>query len=149
MLCCALALGCGEGLGNPFGGSQWDVGTHHISFSHGVADWQTATDTLVLKFNLLTGSAYPDATVTVADISTLSVNQPKVVPVHIAISQDTTYESNQSDLGAQATLTFSRLDLTTLGGVSGTITGNARRVPDDGLQPVTLEASFDDTPITN
>ena len=144
-----LLTGCGEGVGNPFSGSQWDVGVHHVSFSHAVAEWDTAEDMLILKFDLLSGSSYPTARVTINEVSTLAVNSPRQATVKISISKNLSYESNIPDQDAQAVITFTRLDLNTLGGVSGTITGKSQNMGDQSEQPADLFAAFDDVAITN
>jgi len=145
---CLVATGC-EGSGNPFAGSQWDVGVHHVSFSQGVAEWNTAENKLELKYGLLSGATYPNALVVIDEVTTLTINQPREVSLTINISQDMTYEADPTLAPASCTVTFTRLDLTTLGGASGTITGLARRVGYPGEAPVVLTASFDDMVITN
>lgn len=151
LLVIALSFtGCnGEGVGNPFGGSQWTVGQHHLSFSKGVADWDTANNRLVLKFSLSSGATYPNAEVIVEGVTTLAINVPKLVTVKIAIDMNTHYESKPSDTGAQATVTFTRLDITNLGGVSGEITGLTRSDENPSETPVNLQASFKNMPVTN
>jgi len=145
---CLFSLGCGEGVANPFAGSQWDVGSNHVSFSHGVAQWDTVHNSLKLKFNLLSGTTYPDAVVEVANVTTLAVNDPREASVTISISQGMTYETITGDADASATITFSRLDLTTLGAASGTITGQLKRVEDPSEPPAVFTAGFDSAPIT-
>jgi hypothetical protein len=147
ILALVLLAGCeGDQL---FVGSQWDVGDNHVSFSHGVAEWDTADNKLVLKFDLITGSSYPTAQVTVEKVSTLGVNQSREVAVKINLSKDESFESKPSDTEATAAIIFTRFDISPFGGVTGTIEGMARSVENPGDAPVLLEASFTDVPITN
>jgi hypothetical protein len=149
VLAMLLMAGCGDDIANPFTGSQWDVADNHISFSHAVAEWDTADNKLVLKFDLLSGSSYPTATVTVEKVTTLAINSPREVTVKISISNGVTYESKPTDTDAQATITFTQLDLTTFGAASGTITGMAQRTENLSEAPVELSADFNGVPITN
>jgi len=144
----AILAGC-EGAGNPFTGSQWDIGVHHVSFSHAVADWDTANNRLELKFDLLSGATYPHALVTIDEVSTLTTNQPRDVDITVAISQGMTYECVAGDPDINATITLTRLDLAPVGGVSGTITGMARRVENPSDAPVALTASFENVVVMN
>ncbi len=144
----AILLGC-ESSGNPFAGSQWDVGIHHLSFSQVVAEWDTANNRMILKFGLLSGSSYPNAEVVVDGVTTLTVNQPRDCDVTVAVSQGEEYECIAGDADINATITFTRFDLGPLGAVSGQLTGIAQRigVPSDPL--VDLEGSFNDVIVTN
>ncbi len=144
-----LFIGCNEGTGNPFTGSQWDVGQHHVSFSHAVAEWNTAENALILKFDLLSGSTYPDAVVRVEEVSTLTVNVPREVTVNLAISQTLNFECDPDDPDASATITFTRFDLAPLGAVSGYIEGNAKWLEEPGEAPVALIAQFENVIVTN
>ena len=145
---CLVATAC-EGTGNPFAGSQWDVGVHHVSFSHGVAEWNTAENRLELKFDLLSGATYPNALVVVDEVTTLTINSPREVTVRINISQNLSYEADPAFSGANATVTFTRLDLDPLGAVSGTIDGTVRDVLNPTDPPVALQATFADMIVTN
>ncbi len=149
LLTCLLFCGCNSGTGNPFAGSQWDAGVHHISFTQTVAEWNTALNRLELKFGLLSGSSYPNAIVIVEEVTTLTVNQPRDVTVNLEISQDLVFQVDPTFPDTNATITFTQLDLNTLGAVSGTITGMAREVGAPGLDPVALTAGFDQVIITN
>jgi hypothetical protein len=144
-----LLTGCGESVGNPFTGSQWDVGVHHVSFSQAVAEWNTADNTLILKFDLLSGSSYPTARVTINEVTTLAVNSPRQATVQISISKDLSFESNIPDPDAQAVITFTRLDLNPLGGVSGTITGMSQNMGNQSEPPVDMFAAFENVPVIN
>ena len=147
ILALVLLAGCeGDQL---FTGSQWDVGDNHVSFSHGVAELDTAGNRLLLKFDLISGSSYPTAQATVENISTLSVNQSREVTVRLSLSQSETFESKPADTEATATIIFTRFDISPFGGVTGTIEGMARSIENPGDAPVLLEASFTDVPITN
>jgi len=143
-----LGFGC-ESSGNPFAGSQWDVGVHHLSFSRGTAEWDTANNQLILKFDLLSGSSYPTAEVTVESVTTLDVGDTRNADIHIAISQGMEYECVAGDADYNATVTFTRLDLTPLGAVSGTIQGTARRIGDPSEPPVDVTGEFQDVIVTN
>jgi len=151
LLMTAMILGgCGgNGIANPFSGSVWKVGIHNVSFSHAVAKWDTANNRLDLKFNLITGTTYPDAVVSVPEVTTLTVNNPRSATVVIAIADGITYTCDPSNPHATATVIFSRLDLNPLGGVSGRIDGMAQRVEDPDEPPVEIHATFNSVPITN
>ena len=149
LLCLPLALillaGCeGDQL---FMGSQWDVGGNHISFSHAVAEFD-GYQTIELKFNRLSGSSWPNAQVTVEDLIHLSITQGEAT-VRINLSPTVSFISQPSDTEANAYVTFTWLDLSTYGSVSGTIEGMARSVEHPGDAPVLLQASFTDVPIKN
>jgi hypothetical protein len=146
---CLFGLGCGSGIGNPFAGGQFDVGEHHLSFSHSVAEWDTAHDKLVLKFDLLTGSAFPYAAVTVEEVSTIQVDKQREVKVDIFLSEDKSYKSSPDLPDANAMITFSQFDLSPVGAVSGTISGLAQWVEEPIETPVDLVAEFQDVPIAN
>jgi len=144
-----FSAGCNEGTGNPFAGSQWDVGEHHVSFSHAVADWNTTANRLDLKFDLLSGATYPDATVLVDSVSTLTVNTPRQCSITISVAQGITYECDPADPDAVAEITFTRLDLGPLGAVTGTITGMAKSVENPADAPVEITASFENVAVVN
>jgi hypothetical protein len=148
VLIAVAGMGC-ESTGNPFTGSQWDVGANHLSFSHAVAEWDTANNQMILKFDLLSGSSYPTAEVTVKGVTTLSVGDTRDADVHVAISQGVEYECIAGDADVNATVTFTRLDLNPLGGVSGHITGMARRIGDPSEPLATLTGDFSDVIVTN
>jgi hypothetical protein len=141
--------GCNSGIGNPFAGGQFDVGSHHLSFSHAVADWQTANDRMVLKFDLLSGSSFPTASVTIENISTVQVNVEYDTTVDIAISQGNTYKSSPTTAGATAKIKFTQFDLSPTGAVTGIITGMAQSVENPSQAPVDLAADFADVLISN
>ena len=149
VLLLVMSAGCDEGTGNPFAGSQWDVGIHHVSFSHAVADWNTTENNLELKFDLLSGATYPDAVVLIDTVTTLAVNTPRECPITIIISQDLQFYCDPSDPDATAEITFTRLDLSPLGAVSGTITGWAKNSDDPGEPAVAISASFENIPVVN
>jgi hypothetical protein len=146
---CLFAMGCENGIGNPFAGAQFDVGDHHLSFSHAVADWDTANDRLVLKFDLLSGSSYPTATVTVENVSTIEANVQRAVTVDVAVSANTSYKSASNIPNANAMITFSQFDLGPVGAVSGTNSGAAQSVQNPSDTPVDLTADFQDVLISN
>ncbi|HEX9745590.1 MAG TPA: hypothetical protein VGB30_09200 [bacterium] len=141
------SAGC-ESSGNPFAGSTWTAGTHTVSFSHGVADWSTADNMIVLKFDLITGASLPDATAAIPEISTLKVNESRGVAITLAISSSLHFTADPSDPDANANIVLTRLDLGPLGAVSGTITGKVRSV-ENPSQILDLNASFSDAPIAN
>jgi len=143
-----FSLGC-ESTGNPFAGSQWDVGEHHVSFSHAVADWNTTANILDLKFDLLSGSTYPDGTVTIDSVSTLTVNNPRQCLITMKVAAGITYVCNPADPDAVAEVTFTRLDLGPLGAVTGTITGMAKSVENPADAPVEITASFENVAVVN
>lgn len=140
------ATGCETS--NPFSGSTWNAGIHTVSFSHGVADWSTADNKLILKFDLITGTSYPVAQVDVASVTTLTVNQPREVPVTLGISATENFHTVAGDPDATATVVFTRLDVGPLGAVSGNITGKLRSV-ENPSETVVLQATFADVPIVN
>jgi len=146
---CLFAAGCGSGIGNPLSGGQFDVGLHHISFSHSVAEWDTTNNRLVLKFDLLSGAKYPYATATVEGVTTIKVDQERDVVVQINIAAGMSYESTPALPGATAKIIFSQFDLGPLGAVSGEINGMAQRIEDSGEAPVILYATFEDAPVSN
>jgi len=143
-----IGIGC-EGTGNPFTGSQWDVGVHHLSFSRVAAEWSTADNQLILKFDLMSGSSYPTAEVTVDSVTTLNVGDTRDADVHVAVSQGVEYECIAGDIEINATVTFTRLDLTPLGAVSGSIQGMARRIGDPTEPLVMVTGDFKDVIVTN
>jgi hypothetical protein len=151
LLLLSLSLyGCGsEGIINPFSGSVWEVGNNNISFSHAVADWDTANNRINLKFDLITGASYPDAIASVEEVSTLTVNNAREVNVVVSIADGRTYACDPSNPDSNATVIFSRLDLNPLGGVSGRIDGMVQRVEDINEPPVELHATFESVPVTN
>jgi len=149
LLLCLLFAGCDSGTGNPFAGSQWDAGVHHVSFTQAVAEWNTALNRLELKFGMLSGTSYPNAIVIVPEVTTLAVNQPRAVTINLEISQNLIFQVDPTYPDSNATVNFTQLDLNTLGAVSGTITGAARQVGEPGLAPVALTANFDNVIITN
>lgn len=149
ILLLGLSTGCNEGAGNPFAGSQWDIGIHHVSFSHSVADWNTAQNQLDLKFDLLSGAQYPDAVVNIDEVTTLSVNTPRDIELTIMISQDLQFYCDPTDPDAMAQVTFTRLDLSPLGAVSGTISGFAKDANDPSQPAVAISASFENVPVVN
>jgi hypothetical protein len=140
-----LGIGCDSGIGNLFTGSQWTVGANNVSFNHATATRETTTNQLVLKFNLLSNASYPDAVVTVDNITTLQVNESREVTVVLKIAAGDTY---QTETDAIATITFSQLDFATTGAVSGTLTGLLQHVETPADAPVDLSASFEDVMVS-
>ena len=140
-----LLTGCNSGIGNPFTGSTWTVGPHTVSFNHATAERDTVNNRLLLKFNLLSNTTYPDAVITVENLTTLAINESREVTVVLQISQGDTY---QTDLNAIATITFSQLDFATTGAVSGVLTGELQHVEAPGDAPEITNAEFDDVPVT-
>jgi hypothetical protein len=138
-------IGCNSGIGNLFAGSQWTVGANHVSFNHATATRDTTSNQLVLKFNLLSNASYPDAVVTVDNLTTLVINESREVTVVLKIAAGDTYQTNTT---AIATVTFSQLDFATTGAVSGTLTGQLQSVESPGDAPVDLSASFDDVMVS-
>jgi hypothetical protein len=98
----------------------------------------------VLKFELISGTKYPSAQVIVEGVSYLHAGETRDVPVTVSIGEGVTYECDPSDPDANATIVFSRFDLAVYGAVSGEITGMARHVEDPDVQPVPLNADFND-----
>jgi len=149
LLLIMIFTSCDGGTGNPFAGSQWDIGVHHVSFSHAVADWNTTDNRLDIKFDLLAGSTYPDAVVLVDSLTTLAVDTPRECTIVILIADGLTFESSPSDPDAQAEINFTRFDIGPLGAVSGTITGMARHMESPLDPPVAITASFENVVIVN
>lgn len=138
-----FGIGC-EGTGNPFTGSQWDVGEHHLSFSRARTTNDSAANRLILRFDLLSGTSYPKAEVTIDGVTTLNVGDTRDVDVHVAISQGVEYECIAGDVEINATVTITRLDLTPIGAISGTIQGMARRIGDPTEPLVMVTGEFQD-----
>jgi len=136
--------GCdiGEGVPSAFNGGDIYVGSHHLTFEVSQATWSPDNDELVIDFQRV--SNWPNATMTITDISEVEVGESVSCSAEIEVDQDTSYTAGPLVSGADVTIKFTRLDLRIAGGVSGTIYGHARSVENPGDSPVSLTGSFED-----
>ena len=152
----ALLEGCGGGGSPPpplQPSARVVVGDYNLAFKSVYAGYLSADNTLgifMIQDPQTSQSPYPFATVSVEGASALQVGTPADCGVAVVIAEDISFASGTEWPGEPdpiSSVTFSRLELTAGGRVSGSVTGTAMRPEDPQPSPVGLSCSFKDVPV--
>jgi len=154
ILCIYLSAGCGKddngtGPDNSLPSVSVTVGTHQPTFPATGATYAPSVKWLLIGFDQGQLGQYPIALISIFNADSIAVGNPAECTVSIAI--DTTMQficgsSAQND-SSVAEVTFTRLELSNGGRLTGDITGRAERQdhPEEGLS--TLQIHFSNIPV--